>query len=203
MIKAIVESLQDLGEMFAIVLLCVGAAVLYGICHDQITARICIEYFSVFHSTEVLPEGMDPTSPTQQGFFWGVFATWWMGMFIGVPLSIIARVGSAKPLSARDLLRPMGVLLAAMAICTLIAGTVGYFISPDGTLLSRLFPDIAAEVPASVHSRFLADYFAHNASYFVGGIGGVVLIIYATWRRFRRPFRPHPPSPSPVGRGGA
>jgi hypothetical protein len=34
--------LQALG----IVCMCVGAAVLYGIIHDQITARVCVEYFT-------------------------------------------------------------------------------------------------------------------------------------------------------------
>lgn len=30
-----------------IVLMCVGAAVCYGIAHDQITARVCVQYFTV------------------------------------------------------------------------------------------------------------------------------------------------------------
>ena len=114
-VAAIWDALRDVGAMLSIVCLCIGTAVVYGVCHDQITARVCIEYFSVFHSTDVLPPGMNPRNPTQQGFFWGVFATWWMGLLIGVPLSIVARVGTARPLAARDLIRPVAVLLGVMA----------------------------------------------------------------------------------------
>ncbi len=183
----VLDALRDFGAMAAIVLLCVGAAVLYGVCHDQVTARVCIEYFSVYHSTDVLPPSMDPRSPTQQGFFWGVFATWWMGLFIGVPLSIIARVGTAKPLAARDLLRPVGVLMATMATFALVAGLLGYFLSPDGSATVHSFPSIAREIPPFRLRGFMADYFAHNASYLVGAAGGFVLIIHTAFVRWRKP----------------
>jgi hypothetical protein len=34
-------------ESLKIVLLCVGAAVTYGVLHDQVTARVCVEYFPI------------------------------------------------------------------------------------------------------------------------------------------------------------
>lgn len=173
--------------MVAIVLVCIGAAIVYGVCHDQITARVCIEYFSVFHSTEVLPPGMDSNSPTQQSFFWGVFATWWMGLFIGVPLSIVARVGTVKPLSARDLLRPVAVLLVTMAVFAFLAGLIGYFLSPDGSATVHSFPAIAKRIAPSHQRGFMADYLAHNASYLVGAAGGFVLLIHTAFVRWRRP----------------
>jgi hypothetical protein len=43
----------------AIVILCIVSAVSYGILHDQITARICVEYFTIGH-----PPVFDTTSPT-------------------------------------------------------------------------------------------------------------------------------------------
>jgi hypothetical protein len=36
-------------EALKIAFTCVIAAVIYGIVHDQFTARICLEYFTVFH----------------------------------------------------------------------------------------------------------------------------------------------------------
>jgi hypothetical protein len=36
-------------QLCAIVLLCVLAAVVYGVLHDQVTARICVEYFTIGH----------------------------------------------------------------------------------------------------------------------------------------------------------
>ena len=41
-------------EILKIWLFCIAAAICYGIVHDQITVRICVEYFSVFHPT-ILP----------------------------------------------------------------------------------------------------------------------------------------------------
>src|SRR5450432_1986345 len=59
-------------EALKIAITCVIAAVLYGIVHDQITARICIEYFTVFH-----PPIFHTQSPTLLGIGWGIVATWW------------------------------------------------------------------------------------------------------------------------------
>jgi hypothetical protein len=36
-------------ESLKIILACIAAAAFYGIVHDQFTARICIEYVTVFH----------------------------------------------------------------------------------------------------------------------------------------------------------
>jgi hypothetical protein len=57
-------------QSIAIIFLSVAAAIVYGIVHDQITARICIEYFTIGH-----PRLIDSDSPTVLGLFWGVVAT--------------------------------------------------------------------------------------------------------------------------------
>jgi len=36
-------------QAIAIVALCIGSAVAYGILHDQVTARVCVEYFTIGH----------------------------------------------------------------------------------------------------------------------------------------------------------
>ena len=46
------------------------AAVLYGIAHDQITARICVEYFTIGH-----PPIFGTDDATLLGLGWGIFAT--------------------------------------------------------------------------------------------------------------------------------
>jgi len=50
--------------------LCVLAAVVYGIVHDQSASHVCIEYFTVFH-----PPVLRTRSPTLLAFGWGVIAT--------------------------------------------------------------------------------------------------------------------------------
>jgi hypothetical protein len=53
-------------ENLKIILLCVAAAIEYGVAHDQITARVCLEYFTVFH-----PPVFATQSPTALAFGWG------------------------------------------------------------------------------------------------------------------------------------
>jgi hypothetical protein len=54
-------------EHLKIILACVAAAIIYGILHDQITARVCVEYFTIFH-----PPVFATQSPTLLAFGWGV-----------------------------------------------------------------------------------------------------------------------------------
>src|SRR5476649_704152 len=97
-------------EFLKIVLGCVIAAVLYGIIHDQFTARICLQYFTVFH-----PPVFVTQSPTLLGIGWGIIATWWMGAFLGLPIACVARAGRAPKLTFVQLMPLIGLLLAFMA----------------------------------------------------------------------------------------
>lgn len=83
-------------QFLLIVILCIGSAVCYGIAHDQITARVCVEYFTIGH-----PPVFDTNSPTLPGLGWGVLATWWVGAISGIPLAVAAEpaiVRSGPPL---------------------------------------------------------------------------------------------------------
>src|SRR5687768_544331 len=113
--------------VFKIVALCVGAAVFYGIVHDQITARLCIEYFTVAHPPIVISD-----SPTVQGLVWGIVATWWAGVLIGLPLAVVARSGECEPWDHKRLRKPIAVLLLIMASGALLSGLSGYFLAQSG-----------------------------------------------------------------------
>ena len=97
-------------EALKIAVTCVVAAVLYGIVHDQFTARICVEYFTIFH-----PPIFHTQSPTLLGIGWGIVATWWVGVFFAVPMILAARAGSRRPLRASELLPSIASLFAFMA----------------------------------------------------------------------------------------
>ena len=77
-----------LGEPIKTLALCVAATVLYGVLHDQVTARVCLEYFTEFH-----PPLVDSRSPAVVALAWGVAATWWVGVILGLGLACAARVG--------------------------------------------------------------------------------------------------------------
>lgn len=165
-------------QFVLIVLLGLGAAVGYGILHDQITIRICPEYFTVAH-----PHLFDTESLTLLALAWGVVATWWVGLPLGALLAVSARAGPPPKRTARELLIPVGILLGCMALLAAAAGLAGYLMHR-----SHPFPiphHLRDEVPQQRHAALVADFFAHNASYLSGAIGGVVLCGWTVFRRWR------------------
>ena len=157
-----------------IVLMSVAAAVFYGVAHDQVTARVCVEYFTIGH-----PPVFGTDDPTLLGIGWGVIATWWVGLLLGVPLAVVARAGPRPKRSVGSLVRPVMWLLAIMAASALVAGVTGWLLARSGAVF--LVGPIAHELPADRHVPFLADPWAHSASYVVGLIGGAVVLMLV-WR---------------------
>jgi hypothetical protein len=155
-------------EFVKIWLLCILAAIFYGIIHDQVTAHLCVEYFSMAH-----PMILPLTSPTLLALEWGVLATWWVGAALGLGLAACARLGRRLPFSARDLRRPIAGLLLCMAFASLFAGIAGFVLAEMHKI--SLAGWLASAIPASKHARFLADLWAHSAAYLVGGLGGIFL----------------------------
>lgn len=168
------ESAKNQMRALAIIGLCVGSAVIYGILHDQITARICVEYFTIGHAPVF---GTD--DPTWLGIGWGIIATWWVGLLLGIPLAFAARAGKRPQRSAASLVTPIAILLAAMGLCAFVAGLVGYSLSSRGAVF--LTGWLASAVPPEKHILFITDAWAHSASYGVGFVGGIILIA-SVWR---------------------
>lgn len=165
-----------------IVVLCIAAAVLYGLVMDQITIRVCPEYFTIAH-----PRVIHTRSLTVLALYWGVAATWWVGLLLGAPLAYVSRRKAPQPpICARDLIRPLGLLLAVMAVCTILAGVTGYLLAKRGAISPA---DWQWDIPPEAHAAFVADAFAHLASYAAGLIGGAVLIIRVVKRRSARAAR--------------
>lgn len=155
-------------HFLAIVVLAVVAAIAYGIAHDQVTARICIEYFTMGH-----PHVIDSEDPTVLALVWGVIATWWMGLILGVPLALAARLGSWPKRHVRTLAQPIAEVLLVMAVGSLLAGVIGYIGAVRGW---AQVPDwIWARIPESRQTPYVIDMWAHNAAYLVGALGGVFL----------------------------
>jgi hypothetical protein len=161
-------------HFIAITLWCVIVAVVYGIIHDQITARICIEHFTIGH-----PRLIDSQSPTVLGLLWGVLATWWMGVILGFALACIARIGRRPKLTLRQLVRPTLMLVAVVSALAIIAGISGMIVSQRRWMI--LLEPLASRVPEDKHVAFLTCGWAHSASYIGGLLGGIVFCI-RTWR---------------------
>jgi hypothetical protein len=164
-------------RFLSIVLLCIAAAIVYGLIHDQITIRISLEYFTVLHP-QILPED---TSPTLLALAWGVIATWWVGLILGIILGLCSCCGRRPPLSAKDLLRPIIKLLLVMAVGATFAGVTGYELEIHHLLTPSQI--VIENVPSDRISRLFAAGASHLASYALGIVGGIFLSIWAWMRR--------------------
>jgi hypothetical protein len=166
-------------QALAVIALSIGAAVLYGIAHDQVTARVCVEYFTIGH-----PRVIESESPTALAFAWGVLATWWVGLIGGVILAVAMRAGSRPKLPAHRVVRPLGRLLVVMGVLSLVAGLVGSMLASSGGVF--LVEPMASWVPKEKHVPFLADLWAHSAAYLAGFLGILVQAV-RLWRSRRPP----------------
>ena len=169
-------------QAILIFLLSIAAAVFYGIVHDHITARICLEYFTVGH-----PPIFGGTKDVNLiAFGWGVIATWWVGAILGIPLSAAAQFGSLPKRSAKSLIVPISVLLLCMAVCAALAGIIGYFLASSAAAKGQPMIDLDwTGIPADRQIGFIVDAFSHLASYAVGFLGGILLIAWVLFWRWR------------------
>ena len=181
-------------EKAKIVLLSVLAAVAYGILHDQITVRLCIEYFTVAH-----PPIFHTTSPTLLAICWGSVATVWVGIAMGSLLAMVSQSDGLLPVPLARLRTGILRLLATMAVCASLAGVAGYELArfaivPFPAVLGRM-------IPPTHHERFMAAWFAHNTSYLVGFAGGGFWI-FSLWRERGMPrvLSPLPRTPLAIAR---
>ena len=162
-----------------IVIMSVVAACLYGIAMDQITARVCIEYFTIGH-----PKIFNTQDPTILALGWGIIATWWVGLPLGLLIAISARAGKQPRWGWRDLVRPLLVLLCIMGAVSAMAGLAGYLAAQAGMV--GLLGPLAHSVPADRHTAFLADLWAHIAAYASGAASGIGLCVWCLIVRNRR-----------------
>jgi hypothetical protein len=151
---------------------------LYGILNDQITIRICTEYFTVFH-----PRIVDSDDITVIAMAWGIVATWWFGLAVGVILALISRfLTDDKIDNIKHLLRLGGWLSVFVFSFSLVAGLIGYIVAANHLILVSYW---FRGIPQAAETRFLAVLFWHNALYVAGGLSGVILAV-DIWRRRNR-----------------
>jgi hypothetical protein len=169
-------------EVVKIVVFSTGAAIAYGLIHDQVTAHLCVEYFSVAH-----PPVFATTSPFLLALGWGIIATWWVGLPLGLGLAAAARIGPAPRLGLTELRSPVVRLMIASAIAAIICGAIGAILVASGR---APVPDgWGAIIPPAKQVAFSADAWAHLASYAVGIVGGIFVIGQTIWRRIRSPAK--------------
>jgi hypothetical protein len=162
-------------QILRIIALCIAAAILYGIAQDQVTARVCIEYFTIGH-----PRVIKSESPTLLALTWGVLATWWAGVIAGAVIAVACRAGRRSKIDAQQIAWPLVVLMGCITVMALAGGLAAYFAARAGRI--GLTAPFASLVPPAKRVTFLADGAAHLAAYLAGFAGSIVLAMIF-WRR--------------------
>ncbi|MFY0671949.1 MAG: hypothetical protein JXQ87_01010 [Bacteroidia bacterium] len=157
-------------ETIKIIIFSILLAVFYGICHDLVTAHISLEYFTVGH-----PKVIESESPVNLALVWGVIATWWVGLILGVIISFAARAGKRPKLKLSQIFRPLLSLIGIIAIAAFVAGILGYVLSKSEVF--TLIEGLAVQIEPEKHHLYLTVGWSHGASYLVGIVGGIVLCL--------------------------
>lgn len=170
-------------EGLKIIALSIGMSTLYGILHDLVTVQICLQYFTVFH-----PDIFNTDNPFLLALGWGVVATWWVGLILGLLIAASARAGDLTRISWRQLVKPLLIVMVASYAGAFLSGAVASLLFPvipgglvrEGTRLGEL-----SKYSDAVQHRIMIDLFAHNASYLVSAVGALILCGWIMARRIR------------------
>jgi hypothetical protein len=154
---------------------CILASVLYGLIHDQITIRICPQYFTIWH-----PHVIETDSLTVLALVWGVIATWWMGAFLGILVGGSATFGQWPIPSFNYIFKCILWIMGASAIGAILAGLIAWQIHAIAPAF--IMREQIASLDLETQRRFTIDLFIHNASYNVAPIGAIIASIFI-WRR--------------------
>ena len=160
----------------------VVAGGLFGALHNQVSYTVAPEYFTAFkfHQFQVAPA----LRGRMGAAIVGVGASWWMGLLIGIPVSLASMRHRPARAQARAIGRGVFAALACASLGSLtglllaFAGVVGLHVDPAGYYEPLLDP-----------IRFGRAGAMHNGAY----LGGAVGLLLAPVRAFRDRSASPPP----------
>ncbi|MCJ8330444.1 MAG: hypothetical protein HRT89_15020 [Lentisphaeria bacterium] len=147
-------------EYLKITLLCIFAAILYGIVHDQISAQISMEFFT---------KGDSESSARFIALVKGILWTWWFGLILSIPLGLCARHGKRNKLKAKKLILPVARVIATVFVFSLCSGLIGYAIATLG--LHELSDKLVSSIPEESRNGYIANIWSSFGAY-VGAVVG-------------------------------
>ena len=155
-----------------LVLIGILAASVYGALHNQISYTVSPEYFTRFKFEQFgiinFPQRLGASAV-------GVFASWWMGLIIGLILASVALIQK----DARTMFKSILQSYAIVAGVALASGLIG--LAYGVMHLSKLPPSEFSNwyIPDSLQNRaaFILAGSMHNFSY----LGGVVGMYLGVW----------------------
>ncbi len=164
-----------LGVFLLLVATSVGVAALFGAVHNQVSYTVGPDYF---HQFKFLQFGIPAETPPRLGAAQiGFRASWWMGLFVGLPPFLL---GLLLLSSARQLWRVGVQVIIAVILITALAAAVALVFGQVA-----VDEDVAAVITLPDHISdpvgFLRAGIMHDASY----LGGFIGIFVGVWIVFR------------------
>ncbi|MHA4808961.1 hypothetical protein ACX0G9_12685 [Flavitalea flava] len=165
---------------FVMFLLIVAVAIvvgaIYGVIHDQVTYSISPEYYTKFKfiqfdlADSVAAQHM--TQPRSAVVMVGVKATWWMGLYIGVIIGLIAFIGKDPETMFQLAIQAVGWVIVVAVLTGIIGGVYGHYVLVKSGV-NWWLPEHLVDKPA-----FITVGSIHNFSYLGGGLGLLAGIIF-------------------------
>ena len=155
------------------------AGVCFGVLQDQVSARLCPEYFTLFH-----PPIPGLNDPTLMGISWGFLGAWWAGLFLGYAAGLVATFGTLPKLTPRDVVRHLLFLMLYVgATVSAIGGIVWWHAELLGVSID---PGLGRLLPPEHHRALLVVSCYHFAAYASSLCGSVVLCAWIWRERVKR-----------------
>jgi hypothetical protein len=166
---------------FQAMLLGIGIMSAFGMILDQISVRLCPEYFTALHSPIV---GL--TEPTLLGMAWGFLGSWWGGALWGYLAGVIATSETQfPPFTVRNLIRPMLVTISFVAIVTTITGLTVWRHAEMFEIHFVGWLTTAVPVERQKNAFIVACY--HFSAYISAIVGGMTMCVWLGWKRRQQP----------------
>jgi hypothetical protein len=159
---------------------------LYGILHDQLTYTISPEYYTKFKFFQFgllnLGEKATFAIPRIQVSYVGFLATWWMGIPIGIILSLVGLIHKENKIMFRITMSSF-LITIIIAFLTGIIGLIYGKIILTKIGVNWYLPDNLID-----KSNFILVGSMHNFSYF-GGLTGIIAGIIYSFKQKRKKLK--------------
>ncbi len=165
-------------QILQIILLCLVVTIVFGITHNQVSARVSLEYFTIGHIKLI-----ESTSPTLMGIAWGIHPNWWVGLSMGLLFAIVGRVGKWPKRNFRFFIKPLLLLFVISGTASAVAGILGYRLTGSGALC--LSEPLYTTIPMSGHAAYISALWMHTASYTIATMGALIIALLVFTGRIR------------------
>lgn len=125
----------------------VATVALYSIAQSQLSAMLCPSYFS--NNMQEIEDGLADSSiiknmlvsaksKSLKAAIWGTYSSLRFGALSGASFALASRFGPQAQLDTKDLIKPIGIVVAAAAGGSLLYGWLGRWMAKQPTYRSHL-----------------------------------------------------------------